>query len=145
MRAHAKAVVLAVVLLLPGAAHAVSVGIDLGGGWWFENRGQLDFHVRVDQKLGKYVSVGIRPGVLLNFNGPVEVGVPVDAIFRFHIPHVYFDVMGGLAVLFGNSAPLRAHVAAGFGVPFAKHWAVGFEAGWLQNGAQLLVRFSFTF
>lgn len=145
MRAHAKAVVLAVVLLLPGAAHAVSVGIDLGGGFWFANTGQLDFHVRVDQRLGKYVSIGVRPGVLMNFGGPVQFGVPVDALVRFHIPHVYFDLMGGLAILFGDAAPLRGHAAVGFGVPFAKHWSVGFEAGWLQNGAQLLARFSFTF
>jgi hypothetical protein len=136
---------LGVALLLPGVVHAASVGVDLGGGYWFDNAGQVDLHVRVDQRLGRYVSIGIRPGLLLDLGGQVEVGVPIDAVFRFHIPHVYFDVMGGLAVLLGNAAPLRAHLAAGLGVPFARYWAVGIEAGWLQSGAQLLARFSVTF
>jgi hypothetical protein len=47
------------------------------------------------------------------------------------------------------SSPLAGaafpRVAAGFGVPFAKHWSVGGEAGWLFNGAQLLLRLSYTF
>jgi hypothetical protein len=145
MRAHAKAVVLAVVLSFPGAAHAVSVGIDVGGGWWSPATGQLDFHVRVDQRLGRYVSIGIRPGALMNLGGPVQFGVPVDALVRFYIPYVYFDLIGGLAILFGDAYPLRGHAAVGFGVPFARRWSVGFEAGWLQHGAQLLARFAFTF
>lgn len=145
MRKHVLAVLLGAVLLAPTSAHAVSVSLDLGGGYWFVNTGQADFHVRVDWRLGRYVSFGLRPGALLNFGGPLEVGLPVDAVFRFHIPHVYFDVLGGMAVLFGNAYPFRAHVAAGFGVPFAKHWSIGGEAGWLQNGAQLLLRFSYTF
>jgi hypothetical protein len=147
MRRLARAVVLAAVLFLPGAAHAVSVGLDLGGGYWSGDagRGQVDFHVRVDFRLGQYVSLGLRPGALLNFGGTAEFGIPADVVFRFHIPHVYLDVMGGLAVLFGNSAPFRGHAAVGFGVPFAKHWAIGGEVGWLQNGVQALLRFSYTF
>ncbi|MEW5743783.1 MAG: hypothetical protein AB1938_33030 [Myxococcota bacterium] len=148
MRRLAKAMALAAVLFLPGAAHAVSVGLDLGGGYWFGDggRGRADFHVRVDWRLGRYVSFGLRPGVLFHFGGPpFEVGLPVDAVFRFHIPHVYFDVLGGLAILFANPSPFRPNVAVGFGVPFARHWSIGGEAGWMYNGAQLLLRFSYTF
>ncbi len=145
MRKLALAMVLGTVLFVPARAHAVTLGFDLGGGYWFQDTAQFDFHFRVQFALGKYVSVGVRPGLLLNVRPGVEVGLPVDAYFRFHVSRLYFDVLGGLAVLFGNPLPLRAHVAGGMGVNIAKGFALGVEAGWLQDGAQILARFSFSF
>lgn len=145
MRKLALALVLGTVLFAPTQAKAVTLGLDLGGGYWFQDTAQFDFHFRVQFALGKVVSVGFRPGILLNVRPAVEVGVPVDAYFRFHVSRLYFDIMGGLAVLFGNPLPLRAHAAAGMGVHIAKGFAIGFEAGWLQDGAQILARFSFAF
>jgi len=145
MRRLLRAVLLSAVLLAPGAAHAVEVLLDLGVGYWFENAWQFDIHARIDQKLAKYVSVGVRPGVLMNVRPGVEIGLPVDAVVRFHIPHINFDVLGGMAFLFGNPSWVRGHVAAGFSVPIARGFAIGGEAGWLQNAAQLLLRFAFTF
>jgi len=145
MRKLALALVLGTVLFAPTQAKAVTLGLDLGGGYWFQDTAQFDFHFRVQFALGKAVSVGFRPGILLNVRPAVEVGVPVDAYFRFHVSRLYFDIMGGLAVLFGNPLPLRAHAAAGMGVNIAKGFAIGFEAGWLQDGAQILARFSFAF
>jgi hypothetical protein len=40
---------------------------------------------------------------------------------------------------------VAAHAAVGFGVPFARQWSVGLEAGWLQHGVPLLACFAFTF
>jgi len=147
MRTLALTSLLMLAVLAPSRAEAspVSIGLDLGGGYWFENAAQFDFHFKVQFALGKVVSVGFRPGILLNVRPGVEVGVPVDAYFRFHVSRLYFDLLGGLAILFGNPLPLRAHVAAGMGVTFGKYFALGFEGGWLQNGAQLLLRFSFAF
>ncbi len=145
MKRLALAMVLGTVLFAPTQARAVSVGLDLGGGYWFQDTAQFDFHFRVQFPLGKVVAVGFRPGILLNVRPAVEVGLPVDAYFRFHVSRLYFDVLGGLAVLFGNPLPLRAHVAAGMGVTVVSGFKIGFEAGWLQDGAQILARFSFNF
>ena len=145
MRKFALLCALVMAVLSPSRAEAVTLGLDIGGGYWFNYAPQFDFHVKVQFALGKVVSVGFRPGILLNVRPAVEVGVPVDAYFRFHVSRLYFDIMGGLAVLFGNPLPLRAHAAAGMGVNIAKGFAIGFEAGWLQDGAQILARFSFAF
>lgn len=138
---------LALAALAPAAASArpVSLGVDLGGGYWFENAAQFDLHFRVQFALGRVVSIGIRPGLLLNVRPQVELGLPIDAYFRFHVSRLYFDLLGGLGILFGNPFPLRAHVAVGMGVFVVSGFAIGLEAGWLQNGAQLLLRFSFSF
>lgn len=101
--------------------------------------------LRVEFSLGKVVALGLRPGLLLNVRPNVEVGLPVDAYIRFKVSRLYFDVLGGLAVLFGNSLPLRAHVAGGMGVFVVRGFSIGVEAGWLQDGAQILARFAFTF
>jgi hypothetical protein len=145
MRRLALTLVLGSALLAARPAHAVSLGVDFGGGYWFLDTAQFDLHFKVQFPLGKYVSVGARPGVMINVRPAVEIGIPVDAYFRFHVSRVYFDVLGGLAVLLGNSLPLRAHAAAGMGVHFGKVFSLGFEAVWLMDGAQLLVRFSFAF
>ncbi len=139
------ALILSTICLAPTTARAVSLGVDLGGGYWFEGAAQFDLHFRVQFALGRVVSIGVRPGVLLNVRPEVELGVPVDAYLRFHVSRLYFDLLGGLAILFGNPLPLRAHAAVGMGVFVASGFAIGLEAGWLQNAAQLLVRFSFTF
>lgn len=123
----------------------VSVGVDLGGGYWFQDTAQFDLHLRVEFSLGKVVSLGLRPGLLLNVRPNVEVGLPVDAYLRFKVSRLYFDVLGGLVVLFGNPLPLRAHVAGGMGVFVVRGFSIGLEAGWLQDGAQILARFAFTF
>ena len=145
MRRLALTSMLMLAVLAPTRAQAVSIGLDLGGGYWFEDAAQFDFHFKVQFALGKVVSVGFRPGILLNVRPAVEVGVPIDAYFRFHVSRLYFDLLGGLAILFGNPLPLRAHAAAGMGVFFGRNFSLGFEGGWLQSGAQLLLRFSFTF
>lgn len=145
---HRLTLPLAFALLLaaaPARADRVSVGMDLGGGYWFENAAQFDLHFKVQLNLGEVVSLGFRPGILLNVRPAVEVGVPLDAYLRFRVSRVYFDLLGGLGILFGNPLPLRAHVAAGMGVFVYKGLALGVEGGWLQNGAQLLGRISFTF
>jgi hypothetical protein len=130
----------------PARASVVSLGLDLGGGYWFiENAAQFDFHFKVQFRLGSVVSVGFRPGILLNVRPTVEVGVPIDAYFRFHVSRLYFDLLGGLAILFGNPAPLRAHAGVGMGVTIYKGLQLGVEGGYLMNGAQLLARFSFHF
>jgi hypothetical protein len=130
---------------LPAQADRVSVGLDVGGGYWFEGAAQFDLHFKVQVVLGSVVSLGFRPGILLNVRPGAEVGVPVDAYLRFHVSRLYFDLLGGLTILFGNPYPFRAHVAAGMGVTIVKGVSLGFEGGWLQNGAQLLARFSFLF
>ncbi len=145
MRNFALTFVLMLAVLAPSRAEAVTLGLDLGGGYWFENAAQFDFHFKVQFALGKVVSIGFRPGILLNVRPAVEVGVPVDAYLRFHVSRLYFDLMGGLAILFGNPQFLRAHAAVGMGVFFGKGFSIGFEGGYLQNAAQLLARFSFAF
>ena len=80
----------------------IGVGIDIGGGYWFLDTAQFDLHLRVEFSLGKVVALGLRPGLLLNVRPNVEVGLPVDAYIRFKVSRLYFDVLGGLAVLFGN-------------------------------------------
>lgn len=129
----------------PSRASVVSLGLDLGGGYWFVNSAQFDFHLRVQFALGKYFAVGFRPGILLNVAPGVEVGAPIDAYFRFHISRVYIDLLGGLAILFGNPAPFRGHAGVGFGVNIIHGLAIGIEGGWLQNGAQLMGRISWHF
>jgi hypothetical protein len=135
----------ALLFAAPARADRVSIGLDLGGGYWFEDAAQFDFHFKVQLRLGEVVSIGLRPGILLNVRPGVEVGVPVDAYVRFHVSRLYFDLLGGLAILFGNPQFLRAHAAAGIGVTVYKGLAIGFEGGWLQNAAQLLARVSFHF
>lgn len=153
MRRFALVCAVACAALVPGTSEAkkaaasspVSVGINLGGGYWFLNTAQFDLHLRVEFSLGKVVSLGLRPGLLLNVRPAVEVGLPVDAYIRFKVSRLYFDVLGGIAVLFGNPLPLRAHVAGGMGVFVVRGFSIGLEAGWLQDGAQILARFAFTF
>lgn len=155
MRQFAMVCAAALAVLLPATSHAakkanneslpISVGIDLGGGYWFYNTAQFDLHLRVEFSLHRVVAIGLRPGLLLNVRPAVEVGVPVDAYVRFKVSRVYFDVLGGLAILFGNPLPLRAHVAGGIGVFVIKGFSIGVEAGWLQDGAQILGRLAFTF
>jgi hypothetical protein len=139
------ALVLATACLTSTNARAVSLGVDLGGGYWFEGAPQFDLHFRLQFALGRVVSIGVRPGVLLNVRPAVELGVPVDVYFRFHVSRLYFDVLGGLAILFGNTYPLRAHAAVGMGFVVCPGFSLGLEAGYLQNSAQLLARFAFTF
>lgn len=129
----------------PAFADRLSLGLDLGGGYWFEGAAQFDFHFKVQVNLGSVVSVGLRPGIMLNIRPGAEVGVPVDGYVRFHVSRLYFDIMGGLAILFGNAQPFRAHAAAGIGVTIYKGLQLGFEGGYLMNGAQLLARLSFHF
>ncbi|MDP1828221.1 MAG: hypothetical protein Q8L48_33405 [Archangium sp.] len=146
MRKFALASVLMMAVLAPSRAQAVTLGLDLGGGVWLVPlTPQFDFHFKVQFALGKVVSFGLRPGILLNVSPAIQVGVPFDVYFRFHVSRLYFDLMGGLALLFGDAAFLRAHGAVGMGVFIAKGFAIGFEGGYLQNGAQLLARFSFNF
>ncbi|HEY1088997.1 MAG TPA: hypothetical protein VGE37_14935 [Archangium sp.] len=137
------ALLLALTTALTAHADRWNVGLGLGGGYWFEGAAQFDLHFKVQANLGQVVSLGFRPGILLNVRPGVEVGIPVDAYVRFNVKRVYFDVIGGLAILFGNTYPLRAHVAGGMGVFVWKGFSIGAEAGWLQNGAQLLLRLSF--
>ena len=132
--------------LVPARAEAVTLGLDLGGGLWLVPlTPQFDFHFKVQFALGKVVSFGLRPGVLLNVSPAIQVGVPFDVYFRFHVSRLYFDLLGGLALLFGDAQFLRAHGAVGIGVHIAHGFAIGFEGGYLQNGAQLLFRASFHF
>lgn len=154
MRRFVSVCAVALALLLPSSALAakkgsdgppIGVGIDIGGGYWFLDTAQFDLHLRVEFSLGKVVALGLRPGLLLNVRPNVEVGLPVDAYIRFKVSRLYFDVLGGLAVLFGNPLPLRAHVAGGVGVFVVRGFSIGVEAGWLQDGAQILARFAFTF
>jgi hypothetical protein len=147
MRKFALASALMMAFLAPARAEAVTLGLDLGGGLWLPGGvvPQFDFHFKVQFALGKVVSFGLRPGVLLNVSPTVQVGVPFDVYFRFHVSRLYFDLLGGLALLFGDAYILRAHGAVGIGVHIAHGFAIGFEGGWLQNGAQLLFRFSFNF
>ena len=145
MRSFALLCALVMAVLTPSRAEAVTLGLDLGGGYWFNYSPQFDFHVKVQFALGSVVSVGIRPGILLNVSPGVQFGVPIDAYFRFHISRVFFDLIGGLALIFGDPELLRAHGAVGFGVHLGKGFSLGFEGGWLQNGAQLLGRFGWAF
>lgn len=154
MRRLAMICAAALVVLLPSTSHAakkahreppVAVGLDVGGGYWFYDTAQFDLHLRVEFSLHRVVAIGLRPGLLLNVRPAVEVGLPIDAFVRFKVSRVYFDVLGGLAILFGNPLPLRAHVAGGIGVFVIKGFSIGVEAGWLQDGAQILGRLAFTF
>jgi hypothetical protein len=145
MKKFALTTVLMLAVLAPSRADAVTLGLDLGGGYWFEGAAQFDFHFKVQFALGKVVSFGIRPGILLNVRPGVEVGLPVDVYFRFHVSRLYFDVLGGLAILFGNPQFLRAHAGVGMGVTIAKGFAIGFEGGYLMNSANVLLRLSFAF
>lgn len=144
-----KALGLAVVLLAAAPAMAreprVTVGLDLGGGYWFQNTAQFDLHLRVQFNFAHFFAIGLRPGLLMNVRPSVEIGIPADVYFRFMVSRLYFDLIGGLAVLFGNPLPLRAHAAGGLGVNITRNFALGVEGGWLQDGAQILLRFAFTF
>lgn len=149
-----KGLALCVVLLASAPALArdhhrpppVSVGVDLGGGYWFGSGAQFDLHLAVQFNVAHWFALGLRPGLLMNLPSPgVQFGLPVDGYLRFSVSRLYVDVIGGLAVLFGDPAPFRAHVAGGLGVRVVSGFSIGVEAGWLQNGAQLLARFSFVF
>ncbi|MBL8915694.1 MAG: hypothetical protein JNM17_33655 [Archangium sp.] len=129
----------------PARADRLSIGLDLGGGYWFiENAAQFDFHFKLQVRLGSVVSVGLRPGIMLNIRGTPEFGIPVDAYFRFHVSRLYFDILGGIAFLF-NPQPFRPHVGVGMGVVIYKGLALGFEGGYLMNGANVLARLSWHF
>lgn len=139
---------LALLLLLPLNAHAarVNVGIGLGGGYWFANTGQFDVNLRVGIPIAQHFSIAFRPGIAFNLNsGNLGVAMPLDAAFRFHISRTYFELLGGLWILFGNPLPLRGHIAGGLGVFLGRGFSIGLEAGWLQDGAQILARFAFQF
>ena len=145
MRRFALLSVLLLGLITPSRAEAVTLGLDLGGGYWFEGAAQFDFHFKVQFALGKVVSFGIRPGILMNVRPGVEIGLPVDVYFRFHVSRLYFDVLGGIAILFGNTQPFRAHAGVGMGVFIAKGFSIGFEGGYLMNSANVLLRLQFNF
>ena len=125
----------------------VQVGLDLGGGYWFNVGPQFDVHLKVQFNLAHWFALGLRPGLLMNLPNPggVQFGLPADGYVRFSVSRLYFDVIGGIAVLFGDAAPFRGHVAGGLGVNVIHGFSIGVEAGWLQNGPQLLARFSFVF
>ena len=74
-----------------------------------------------------------------------EIGLPADVYFRFHVSRLYFDILGGLAILFGNAQPFRAHAGVGMGVFIAKGFGIGFEGGYLMNSANVLLRLQFNF
>lgn len=145
MRRFALLSVLLLGLTVPSRAEAVTLGLDLGGGYWFDGAAQFDFHFKVQFALGKVVSFGIRPGIMMNIYPGVEIGLPADVYFRFHVSRLYFDILGGLAILFGNAQPFRAHAGVGMGVFIAKGFAIGFEGGYLMNSANVLLRLQFNF
>ncbi len=145
MKKFALTTVLMLGVLAPSRAEAVTLGLDLGGGYWFEGAAQFDFHFKVQFALGRVVSFGIRPGIMLNVRPGAEIGLPVDVYFRFHVSRLYFDILGGLTILFGNPQPFRAHAGVGMGVKNAKGFAIGFEGGYLMNSANVLLRLSFNF
>ena len=145
MRKFALLSALVMAVLAPARAEAVTLGLDAAGGYWFAGVAQFDFHFKVQFNLGKVVSFGLRPGILLNVAPGVQVGVPFDVYFRFHVSRLYFDLLGGLAILFGDPQFIRAHGAVGMGVFIAKGFAIGFEGGYLQNAAVVSLRLSFNF
>ena len=143
-----RALLVTVVLggvLAPGRADAVGLELGLNGGYWFRKSPQFGVTFGAGEHLGKNVSVNVRAGLLINtyFSGAAsELGVPVDAVLRFHIQRMYIEAVGGPWFLFGPLDFLRAHFAIGFGA-YLRSFSFGIEAGWLQNEALLLARFGF--
>ena len=121
----------------------MSLGLGLGGGYWFERSPQFDFHLSAREHLGKNISAGLRVGVVLNTSYSATVGVPLDLMLRFHLSRLYIDAFGGPAFLFGATDFLRGKAGIGFGL-LAQNFSVGVEAGWLQPSAFLLLRLGFT-
>ena len=76
MRKFALASVAMMALLTSSRAEAVTIGLDLGGGLWLPGGvvPQFDFHFKVQFALGKVVSFGLRPGILLNVSPAIQVG-----------------------------------------------------------------------
>lgn len=125
------------------AAHAMSLGLGLGGGYWFAGSPEFDFHISARERLGEHVSAGLRAGVLFNTASPAVVGAPIDVVVRFHITRLYIDGFGGPTFLFGGNTFLAGRAGIGIGL-WAKHFSVGVEVGWLQPSAFMLLRLGFT-
>lgn len=139
-------------LFLPGKAHAIGLGIDVGGGTYLFNGLQLDAHLRVDQELFSWLKIGLRPGIAYTMYQPEgRISVPVDLMLRVQLAIFYLDAMGGLYWTPSAADPIAWHAAGGLGVAIWK-FTVGVEIGYLAVGptwstpsANILGRVGFTF
>lgn len=133
------------VLLLPRSAHAIGLGVDVGGGSWLFTGLQLDAHLRVDQELLEVLKIGVRPGIAYTLTQPVgRVSLPLDATLRLTLGFFYLEALGGLYWTPSYANPLAWHAGGGLGVQIWK-FSVGVEASYLQPTFNVLGRVAFTF
>ena len=138
----ASAAPLALGLALWAAPATASVELGLGADYWVgPERGDFQLTVAVDTPLSKALTIGGRFGALI-LTSPNDFAVPVDLRFRVRLQRLYLDGLVGPWFLFGESSPVRAHVAFGFGV-LLSGFTLGLEVGWLDPSTLLGLRLGF--
>ncbi|MFZ5471705.1 MAG: hypothetical protein ACOZIN_19940 [Myxococcota bacterium] len=127
--------------LLPATAEA-GVRLGLGADYWLTRRGLFELTVSVDGHLARHILLGGRFGGLVS-TLPNTIGIPLDLQLRGELAggRVYLEGMGGPWILF-EGAPLRAHVAFGFGIQSGS-LSAGLEVGWLDPDPSVGLRFTF--
>lgn len=146
MRRLALVLMLGGALFLPRKAHAIGLGVDVGGGSWLFTGLQLDAHLRVDQELLSVLKVGLRPGVAWTMIEPGvgRLSVPLDAYLRLTLAFFYVEALGGLYWTPSYRDPIAWHAGGGLGVQIWK-FTVGVEAAYLQPSFNVLGRVGFVF
>lgn len=141
IRAGSAAAVFAAALLASAPARATRLDLGLGAGYWFDQSAVFDANLALRAGVAGPLSVGGRVGAMIA-TGPVQVGVPIDLLLRVSLGRGYLEGAAGPWILFGQSAPIRAHAGFGFGIQ-AGAVSVGLEIGWLDPRPQLGLRVAF--
>ncbi len=133
---------LALGLALWAAPAAASVELGLGADYWVTPEdGAFQLTLAVDTPLAKALTIGGRFGAMV-LTSPNEFGVPVDLRLRVKLHRIYIDGLVGPWFLFGETNPVRAHVAFGFGL-LASGLTFGLEVGWLDPSTLIGLRLGF--
>lgn len=143
-------ILLSVMLLAAPASASLSIGFDVGAGYWgaptgdtFPGYAQFDAHLSVRNVFTKFISLGVRPGFMVNVAPGISYGVPVDLQFRVRFLVLYAEALGGVAYLIRDPQPWRPHGALGVGL-VVLGLTLGLEAGYLMNGFHGGLRIGFS-
>ncbi len=137
-----RAAPLALGLTLWAGPAAASTELGLGADWWVSPEGGgFQITLALDTPLAKSLTIGGRFGALV-LTSPNDFGVPLDLRLRVKLHRLYIDGLVGPWFLFGESDPVRAHVAFGFGL-LTSSLTFGLEVGWLDPSAIIGLRLGF--
>jgi hypothetical protein len=134
---------LALMLLLPAAAHAVPLRLDLGvDDWTAGPTAEFNITLAPSVRLARHIRIGGRFGALLT-TSPTEGGIPIDLDLRlnFYRNRFYIEGLAGPWLYFSGDL-VHAHAALGFGL-LAGRVSFGLEAGYLQPNGVFGVRLGF--